>query len=136
MSATAQPQALERSGARGVSATQAVRDHEAWTPVCRRDELIADRGVCALVGERQVAVFLLSGGELFAIDNIDPMCGAAVLSRGLVGSAGDVLTIASPMYKQRFDLRTGRCLDAENVAVAVHPVRVRDGWVEVLVASA
>lgn len=135
MSVTSGPQAREFTGARGASAPQPVRSHEAWTPVCRRDDLIADRGVCALVGERQVAIFFLSGGELFALDNIDPICGAAVLSRGLVGSAGDVLTIASPMYKQRFDLRTGRCLDAEDVAVAVHSVRVHDGWVEVLVAG-
>ncbi len=31
--------------------------------------------------------------------------------------------MASPLLKQRFDLETGRCLDDEEVAVAVYPVR-------------
>ena len=30
---------------------------------------------------------------------------------GIVGSRGDDATVASPMYKQVFDLRTGECLD-------------------------
>ena len=55
-------------------------------------------------------------GELHAIDNVDPCSGASVLSRGLVGDVDGVATVASPMYKQRFDLRTGRCLDAERCA--------------------
>ena len=39
--------------------------------------------------------------------------------------------VASPMYKQRFDLTTGRCLDVDGMSVAVHDVRVVDGRVEV-----
>jgi nitrite reductase (NADH) small subunit len=68
-----------------------------------------------------------------AIGNRDPFSGASVLSRGIVGSRGDVVTVASPVYKQRFDLRTGRCLDDETVAVPVHGVRVVDGWIELAV---
>jgi nitrite reductase (NADH) small subunit len=34
------------------------------------------------------------------------------MSRGIVGSRGDAPTVASPMHKQVFDLRTGICLDA------------------------
>jgi nitrite reductase (NADH) small subunit len=104
-----------------------------WTPVCRVEVLTPDRGVAALVDGEQVAIFRLSGhdDEILAIGNVDPFSKAAVLSRGIIGSKGDVVTVASPVYKQRFDLRTGRCLDDESVAVPVHAVRVLDGWIEV-----
>jgi nitrite reductase (NADH) small subunit len=57
-----------------------------------------------------------------------------VLARGIVGSRGDRRTVASPMYKQVFDLATGRCLDDPDAAVPVHGVRVRHGQVEVSLA--
>ena len=57
--------------------------------------------------------------------------GVPVLARGLVGSAGDVTFVASPLHKQRFDLHTGRCLDDPSVAVRVWPVAVVDGIVRV-----
>lgn len=104
-----------------------------WTPVCTVDRLLPDRGVAALVGGQQVAVFLLGTGELFAIDNVDPFSGASVLSRGLVGDLGGVPTIASPVYKQRFDLRTGRCIDDETVSIGTWACRADGGAIEVLV---
>jgi nitrite reductase (NADH) small subunit len=104
-----------------------------WTDVCPVAVLTPNRGVAALLGDRQVAVFLVSpGDEAVAIDNLDPCSGAAVLSRGIVGSAGGVLTVASPVHKQRFDLRTGACLDEAGVAVATYPARLHDGMVQVL----
>jgi nitrite reductase (NADH) small subunit len=104
-----------------------------WAVVCDAAQLIPDRGVAALVDGRAVAVFLLATGEVHAIDNVDPCSGASVLSRGIVGDAAGVPTVASPMYKQRFDLRTGRCLDDDAKAVAVHGVRVLEGTIQVKV---
>jgi nitrite reductase (NADH) small subunit len=37
--------------------------------------------------------------------------------------------VASPVYKQAFDLRTGQCLDDAEVVLATFPVRVVDGRV-------
>jgi len=106
-----------------------------WVDVCPLDDLTPNRGVAALFDDRQVAVFLVEpGDELVAVDNVDPFTGAAVLSRGIIGSAGDVLTVASPVHKQRFDLRTGRCLDDNDVVVATVPVRVEAGVVQVQLA--
>jgi nitrite reductase (NADH) small subunit len=104
---------------------------ERWTSICGVDRMVPDRGVAALVDGRQVAVFLLATGELLAVDNIDPFSGAAVLSRGLVGDVDGTPTVASPVYKQRFDLRSGRCLDDDGVRVATWPVRKGGGVVEV-----
>jgi len=102
-----------------------------WEAVCRVDRLTADRGVAALVAGDRVAVFLLAGGEVFALDDRDPFSGSYVLSRGLVGDADGVPTVASPIYKQRFDLRTGQCLDDLTVTVRTWPIRIEDGWIEV-----
>jgi nitrite reductase (NADH) small subunit len=107
---------------------------DVWTAVCRSADLVPDRGVCALVGDRHVAVFRLSGtDELCAVDNVDPFTGASVLSRGLVGSAeieGEfVAYVASPLRKQRFDLRSGRCLDDDEVRLDVFDATVDGGVV-------
>ena len=102
-----------------------------WTVVCPYDRLEPERGAAALVGGAQVALFRTHDGDLYAIDNWDPIAGANVLSRGIVGNRGDAPTVASPLHKQAYDLRTGDCLDVPGVAVSTYPVRCRDGFVEV-----
>ncbi|MEU4474803.1 nitrite reductase small subunit NirD [Micromonospora sp. NPDC023888] len=101
-----------------------------WTTVCHLDRLEPDRGVAALVDGVQIALFR-TADELFAIDNRDPVSGAYVLSRGIVGSRGGVPTVASPLHKQVYDLRSGQCLDLPGVAVGRHDARCRNGLVEV-----
>ena len=102
-----------------------------WLDVCALDDLIVDRGACVLVEGRQVALFRLADDELFALSNFDPFSGAYVISRGIVGSRGDSPKVASPMYKQSFDLRTGACLDDPSVSLEVFAVRSVAGRVEV-----
>ncbi len=104
----------------------------AWTAVCRYGDLRSERGAAALIGQEQVALFRMFDGTLHAIGNQDPFTGAFVLSRGIVGSRGEIPTVASPLHKQVFDLRTGACLDDATIAVPVYAVRVRDGLVEVM----
>jgi nitrite reductase (NADH) small subunit len=111
--------------------TLTVETVETWTPICRLDVLIPERGAAALVKGRQVAVFRTFDGVLHAVDNRDPYTGAYVLSRGIVGTRGDAPTVASPLHKQVYDLRTGVCVSDESLRVAVHAVRVVDGVVEV-----
>lgn len=105
---------------------------EQWVTVCALDDLVVDRGACVLVDGRQVAVFRVSPGDrVHAISNFDPFSSAYVMSRGIVGSRGEVAKVASPMYKQSFDLTTGRCLDDPAVEVEVFAVRCVDGVVQV-----
>ncbi|NPC42055.1 nitrite reductase small subunit NirD [Nocardioides sp. zg-1230] len=101
------------------------------TPVCTVDAIPLEGGVAALVDGRAVAVFRTHSGEVFALSNVDPFSGASVLSRGIVGSRGDVPVVSSPMYKQAFELRTGACLDDDTVRVASYDVAVADGVVHV-----
>jgi nitrite reductase (NADH) small subunit len=102
-----------------------------WTPVCRYDDLIPERGIAALVGGVAVAVFRTYDGELYALSNLDPFSKASVLSRGIVGDRGGRPTVASPIYKQVFELATGICLDDPSVSVPTYPVRLVGGIVEV-----
>jgi nitrite reductase (NADH) small subunit len=95
-----------------------------WLPVCGLERLTPDRGAAALIDGEAVAVFRLSSGQLYAIGNVDPFSRASVLSRGIVGDLEGVPTVASPMYKQRFDLRTGACVDEPSIAVPVYDVAV------------
>lgn len=104
---------------------------DAWETVCDVGDLIPDRGVAAMVDGAQVAVFLLTGGEVLAIDNLDPFSGASVLSRGIVGDVAGEPTVASPVYKQRFNLRSGRCIDDDSVWVSTWAVRLNGERIEV-----
>jgi nitrite reductase (NADH) small subunit len=99
--------------------------------VCEYDVLLPERGVAALLGDVQIALFRTHDGEVFALGNQDPFSGANVMSRGIVGSRGEVPTVASPMFKQVFDLRTGECLDDPEVSLPVYPVEIVDGQVVV-----
>jgi len=102
-----------------------------WTSICSIDDIVPDTGVCALVDGEQVAVFRLGKDALYAIDNVDPNSGAAVLSRGLVGSLGDRVVVASPIHKQHFDLRTGECMEAPEHSVHAWQVRRNGDAVEI-----
>ena len=106
--------------------------HAGWTTVCALDALVPDVGVRARLGDAQVAVFRLSGrDDVFVIDAFDPFSNAPVLSRGIVGDLQGELVVASPIYKQHFNLRTGECLEDATVAVRTFAARVVDGQVQV-----
>ncbi|ROP45160.1 MULTISPECIES: nitrite reductase small subunit NirD [unclassified Rathayibacter] len=106
-----------------------------WVPVCDRLELEPLWGEAALVGGVQLALFLLPDGRVFAVSNLDPATGAAVLSRGIVGSRAvdgvQRATIASPLYKDVFDLETGVCYTSPRLHLATWSVRETDGVIEV-----
>ena len=101
-----------------------------WTSVCELDDLWPNTGTCALVNDKQIAVFRI-GDALYALDNHDPASGANVLSRGIVGDLKGECVVASPLYKHHYSLLTGRCLEDSEKSVNVYPVRALDGrvWV-------
>ncbi|MGZ8176636.1 nitrite reductase small subunit NirD [Williamsia sp. SKLECPSW1] len=111
-----------------------------WVPACRLDALVPGRGVAVLLPDgMQVALFLLSSGDLHAVGNVDPFGRAAVMSRGLVGDRDGEPTVASPLLKQVFSLRTGLCLDGtptdpdtdDTVGLGTFATRVVDGRVDI-----
>ncbi|MFZ3075873.1 MAG: nitrite reductase small subunit NirD [Psychrobacter glacincola] len=103
--------------------------------ICNLNDIIPETGVCALVDGKQIAIFRTKHNHLFALDNYDPFSQANVLSRGLIGGttvtndAGideAILYVASPIYKQRFNLATGQCLDDESVTLNTYQVALNE----------
>lgn len=103
-----------------------------WIDVCAVDDLQPDSGVCALVGGKQVALFYLArSGEVYALDNFDPVGKANVLSRGMIGDLGGEPMLASPLYKQHYSLKTGLCFEYDDIRLQTYPVRINNHRVAV-----
>jgi len=122
--------------------TQVAITHTQWRPICQRSDLVADSGVCALLGDlsveiRSVALFFIPDREpqLYAVDNWDPIAKAGVISRGLVAEIDGELTVASPLYKHHFRLSDGVCLEDETVKLTTYPVAFDGDTVRIAVAS-
>ena len=102
--------------------------------LCKTSDLVKGSGVCALLQkgseQHQVALFYLPDTEqkVFGLSNWDPIGEANVMSRGILGSlstdAGEALVVASPLYKQHFDLTTGQCLEEEDKSLISYQVSI------------
>ena len=108
--------------------------NQQWFDICNIDDILFNMGRCALFNEQQVAIFRIkdpSGDEQFyAIDNYCPFSKSNTISRGLTGSIADKVVVASPIYKQHFDLNTGLCLEDDSVSVKTYPVRLHGDTVQ------
>ena len=102
-----------------------------WIDVCAEKDLKPLFGICALIDKQQVAIFLLPDGKLYALDNHDPIGQANVLSRGIVGDIKGRKVVASPLYKQHFELATGLCLEDPEVKVKCYPIRAVEGRIQI-----
>ena len=52
-----------------------------WVNICSIDDILPATGVCALLGQQQVAIFRpYHDDRVFAISNIDPFFNASVLA--------------------------------------------------------
>ncbi|CAI1171035.1 nitrite reductase small subunit NirD [Serratia quinivorans] len=103
-----------------------------WTTLCAITDILPGTGVCALIGDQQVAIFRpFADEQVFVISNIDPFAQASVLSRGLIAEHQGELWVASPLKKQHFRLHDGYCLEDDSRSVAHFTSRVVDGMVQV-----
>lgn len=102
-----------------------------WRTVCRLDDLEVCWGEAALVEGRQIALFRVTSQDVYAVSHRDPVSGAYVMARGIVGSEGHRFTIASPLHKEVYDLGTGVSMAESGVRLRCFPVRVADGAVQV-----
>tara|TARA_R110001592_G_scaffold181747_1_gene424610 strand:+ start:33034 stop:33414 length:381 start_codon:yes stop_codon:yes gene_type:complete len=112
---------------------QIVKDNMSYEPanesgcvnvICNKSDLVENSGVCALINDEQVALFYLPHTEkkLFAVSNWDPIGKANVLSRGILGDIKGKIVVASPLYKQHFDLETGICIEDHSIKLKTFPI--------------
>jgi nitrite reductase (NADH) small subunit len=106
-----------------------------WRDVCAVDDVLPGAGVAALLDGEQIAIIRTRAGQFFALSNFDPFSKAFVIARGIVGDRAGVAKVASPIYKQNFNLETGECLDDPSVRLEVFPIRVLAGRVQVSVQA-
>jgi nitrite reductase (NADH) small subunit len=102
-----------------------------WHRVCAVEDLEPGWGEAALISGQQLALFRTPSGEVFAVAHEDPATGAHVMARGITGSRGARQTLASPLHKEVYDLRTGECLSTPELSLATFATRLVDGHLEV-----
>ena len=95
-----------------------------YQKICTLNDLTPELGVSALINGEQVAIFRLKDNRVYAIANYDPFSQANVLSRGLTCDLKGKTCVASPIYKQHFDLLTGQCLEDDAVSIKIYPVKI------------
>ena len=92
--------------------------------ICTLNDLTPELGVSALINGEQVAIFRLKDDRVYAIANFDPFSQANIISRGITGNLKGFDVVASPMYKQHFDLLTGRCLEDDAISLKTYAVKL------------
>lgn len=108
--------------------------NQQWFDICNIDDILPSMGRCALFNEQQVAIFRVldqnGKDKIYAIDNFCPFSESNTLSRGITGSLTDKVVVASPIYKQHFELSTGICLEDDSVSVKTYPVRLNGSTIQ------
>lgn len=103
-----------------------------WVPVGYAADFPVDGGATIKYGKSQIAVFnFASRGEWYASQNMCPHKKAFVLSRGIIGSAGEEPKIACPLHKKTFSLNTGESLQGEEFRIKTFRVKVEGDQVYV-----
>jgi nitrite reductase (NADH) small subunit len=107
-----------------------------WFKVAPVDHFPRNAGVCVKYKDRQIAVFNFSRrNEWYACQNLCPHKKQMILSRGMIGSAGEEPKVACPFHKRTFSLRSGACLNAAEDDIQVFPVKVEDGFVHLRITD-
>jgi nitrite reductase (NADH) small subunit len=105
-----------------------------WVMACYVDDVPSNGGSCVKLEDEQIAIFNFTRrGEWFATQNLCPHKQQMVLSRGMIGSAGDACEpkVACPFHKKTFSLYTGECLSGDEYQIKTYPVKVSEGVVYV-----
>ncbi len=104
-----------------------------WIAVGHVADFPKDGGAAIKYGDVQIAVFnFTSRGEWYACQNMCPHKKAFVLSRGIVGTEGDMPKVACPLHKKTFSLESGDCTSGDDLSVKVFPVKIADDQVFLL----
>ena len=112
--------------------TTSNKNDKQWQDICALESIVPNSGVCALINDKQIAIFRIGQSEeIYAVDNFDPIGNANVLSRGIVGDIQGEIVVASPLYKQHFSLKSGQCLEDEDVRLNTYASRVHQGKIQI-----
>jgi nitrite reductase (NADH) large subunit len=109
----------------GHGKTEHAQTGDQWIRVGTTADFPKDGGAAIKYGRVQIAVFnFTTRGQWYACQNMCPHKNAFVLSRGIIGTAGEEPKVACPLHKKPYSLETGKCLSGEGYSVKVFPVKV------------
>ncbi len=98
-----------------------------WAYACRVSEVPENGGVCVKIGDQQIALFHFSRLHAwYATQNECPHRQQMALSRGMIGTQGEIPKVACPFHKKTFSLETGECLNDESCSIRTYQVKVED----------
>lgn len=99
-----------------------------WDSVCTVEDLVPESGIAVWTADGPVAIFYLPHRlpSLFAISHTDPFSCTNVLARGITGDLKGEPVVASPLYKQHFNLKSGICLEDGSVSVKAYSILLND----------
>ena len=102
-----------------------------WFAACRTEDVPDNGGVCVKYREEQIALFYFTRkNEWYATQNECPHRQQMALSRGMIGTAGDVPKVACPFHKKTFSLENGECLNDETCGhLQTYDIKVEQGMV-------
>ncbi|WP_304237739.1 nitrite reductase small subunit NirD [Jiulongibacter sediminis] len=101
-----------------------------WILACQVEDVPDNGGSCALIEGEQIAIYNFARrGEWFATQNLCPHKKQMALSRGMIGSDGDVPKVACPFHKKTFSLVSGNCLSGDDYEIKTYPVKIENGLV-------
>lgn len=96
-----------------------------WVKACKTSDVPENGGACVLIKGEQIAIFNFTRrNEWFATQNLCPHKKQMVLSRGMIGSVGDIPKVACPFHKKTFSLQSGQCLSGDDFEIKTYPTKV------------
>lgn len=96
-----------------------------WFLACLCADVPENGGVCVKYHDKQIALFHFTRrGEWYATQNECPHKFQMALSRGMIGSTGNIPKVACPFHKKTFSLITGECLNDDTCSIQTYPVKV------------
>lgn len=105
-------------------------DVKVWFKAAKTTDFLEDAGACVKYKDIQVAVFNFSRtNEWYACQNLCPHKMQMVLSRGMIGSQGEIPKVACPFHKKTFSLTTGECTSGDDYQIITYPIKIEDGFV-------
>jgi nitrite reductase (NADH) large subunit len=123
-------------GEKGRKGADIAPERERWIQVGKTWDFPRDGGAAVKYGKTQIAVFNFeSRGEWYAAQNLCPHKREFVLSRGLLGDAGDKPKVACPVHKKTFSLETGKGMSDKEFSIQTFPVKVEGDDVYLLLPS-
>lgn len=106
-----------------------------WIATLPANEFPENGGLNVEIADLQIAIFNFTRrNEWFATQNLCPHKQQMILSRGMIGSDGDIPKVACPFHKKTFSLKTGENLNGDECSIATYPVKVDAGMIYVGIA--